>query len=505
MTISMLLDMAAAGDPGRTALVSGDLRVTTAELSDMAGRAAETIARSGAGQVAYVGTGGIMMPLLLFGAARAGRAFTPLNYRLGASALRELIERLPAPLVVADDEYVEVVRGTGHRVVDSATFLATTREATEPGPAVDAGPDDVAVVLFTSGTTARPKAVELTHANLTGYITSTVDFGSAEPGDSALICLPPYHVAGVGAALSNLYAGRTMVYLRHFDPHRWIRLVNEEKISNATVVPTMLDRIVTALTNRPEPLPGLRTLAYGGARAPLPLVRRTLELLPGVGLVNAYGLTETSSTIAVLTPEDHRAAHHATEPEIAARLGSVGRAVPGVELQIRDAAGTVVPPGETGELYVRGDQVSGTYAEIGSVLDADGWFPTKDLAALDADGYLFLGGRSDDTIIRAGENIAPAEIEDVLVEHPEVREAAVIGIPDPEWGQLLVAVVVPVPGPVPESDVLRGHVRTALRGSRTPDRIVFRDELPTTQTGKVLRRVLVDELTPVPTNSEEQP
>ncbi len=131
--------------------------------------------------------------------------------------------------------------------------------------------------------------------------------------------------------------------------------------------------------------------------------------------------------------------------------------------------------------------------------------PTKDLAALDADGYLFLGGRSDDTIIRGGENIAPAEIEDVLAEHPEVREAAVIGVPDPEWGQLLVAVVVPVPGPVPETDDLHGYVRTALRGSRTPDRIVFRNELPTTPTGKLLRRVLVDELTPVPSNSEEQP
>ncbi|MFD4401169.1 class I adenylate-forming enzyme family protein [Nocardia sp. NPDC058499] len=507
MSISMLLDMAVGGDPVRTALVSDDHRVTTAELSDMAGRAAESIAESGAGHVAYVGTGGIIMPLLLFGAARAGRAFTPLNYRLGAAALRDLIERLPAPLVVADDAYAEVVRGAGHRIIDSATFLATTRAATTPGPAVDvdAAPDQVAVVLFTSGTTARPKAVELTHANLTSYIMGTVDFGSAEAGDAALICVPPYHVAGVGAALSNLYAGRTMVYLPHFDPHRWIRLVSQEKISNATVVPTMLDRIVTALAENPEPLPSLRTLAYGGARAPLPLVRRALELLPGVGLVNAYGLTETSSTIAVLTPEDHRAAYHATEPETAARLGSVGRAIPGVELQIRDAAGAVVPAGETGELYVRGDQVSGTYAETGSVLDADGWFPTKDLAALDADGYLYLGGRSDDTIIRGGENIAPAEIEDVLVEHPEVREAAVIGIPDPEWGQLLVAVVVPAPGQDPEPGELRGYVRTALRGSRTPDRIVFRNELPTTPTGKVLRRVLVDELTPVPSNSEELP
>lgn len=150
----------------------------------------------------------------------------------------------------------------------------------------------------------------------------------------------------------------------------------------------------------------------------LPLVRRALELLPDVGFVNAYGLTETSSTIAVLGPDDHRAALASDDDAVARRLGSVGQIVPGIEVQIRADDGSVLGPGETGELFVRGDQVSGRYTDIGSVLDDDGWFPTKDVASLDADGYLFIGGRSDDTIIRGGENIAPAEIEDVLVEHP---------------------------------------------------------------------------------------
>ena len=160
-------------------------------------------------------------------------------------------------------------------------------------------------------------------------------------------------------------------------------------------------------------------------------------------------------------------------------------------MQIRGEDGTVLDPGQTGELFVRGEQVSGRYTEIGSVLDADGWFPTKDVAMLDEDGYLFIGGRSDDTIIRGGENIAPAEIEDVLVEHPAVRDVAVVGAEDPEWGQIIVAVVVPATGAAPEPDELREHVRTHLRGSRTPDRVVFRDELPTNATGKVLRRELV--------------
>ncbi|WP_280373104.1 class I adenylate-forming enzyme family protein [Nocardia abscessus] len=504
MSISVMLEMVAASDPDQVTVVSDGTRTTAAELSLLADRAAGLIGASGADHVAYVGTGGIMLPLLLFGSARAGRAFTPLNYRLSATALRELIDRLPAPLVVVDAEYAEMVAGSGKQVIDSALFFATVGATAGDDAIVDASPDDVAVLLFTSGTTSRPKAVELTHANLTSYVMGTVEFASAEPGDAALICVPPYHIAGVGAALSNLYAGRKTVYLRQFDPARWIGLVREEQITNATVVPTMLDRIVTVLRGTPGiELPTLRTLAYGGSKAPLPLVRAALELLPGVGLVNAYGLTETSSTIAVSTPEDHRSAYDSDDPAVARRLGSVGRAVPGVELQIRDADGTVLPPGEVGELFVRGPQVSGVYAEIGSVLDPDGWFPTKDLAELDADGYLFIGGRSDDTIIRGGENIAPAELEDVLVEHPGVREVAVVGIPDEEWGQIIVAVVVPSPGAAPYPEELRAYVRENLRGSRTPDRVVFRDQLPATPTGKILRRTLVQEIAFTPCTSQE--
>jgi acyl-CoA synthetase (AMP-forming)/AMP-acid ligase II len=223
-------------------------------------------------------------------------------------------------------------------------------------------------------------------------------------------------------------------------------------------------------------------------------VRKALELLPGVGFVNAYGLTETSSTIAVLTPDDHRAALAATDESAIRRLGSVGQPVPGIEIEIRAEDGTVLGPGQTGELFVRGEQVSGKYTDIGSVLDERGWFPTKDVAHLDEAGYLFIGGRSDDTIIRGGENIAPAEIEDVLVEHPHVRDCAVVGADDPEWGQIIVAVVVPQPSTEPDVEDLRSYVRSQLRGSRTPDRVVFREELPTNATGKVLRRELVNEL-----------
>ncbi len=491
MSLSLLLEMAASSNPDRIAVVSGDTRLTTAQLSDLADGGAGIIAASAAQHVAYIGTGGIMLPLLIFASARAGRPFTPINYRLSSQGVRSLIDRLPDPLIIADDRYYDSVDPSSH-VLSSAAFLAAARSAEAVQQYPD--PDAVAVVLFTSGTTSLPKAVELSHNNLTSYVTGTVEFASAEPTDAALICVPPYHIAGVGAALSNLYAGRKMVYLPEFDAAAWLRLINDEQVTTATVVPTMLDRIVSVLETGDHRLPSLRNLAYGGSKVGLPLVRRALELLPDVGFVNAYGLTETSSTIAVLTPEDHRRAQSDDDPAVARRLGSVGQPVPGVEVQIRDENGTVLGPGHTGELFVRGEQVSGRYTGVGSVLDAEGWFPTRDIATLDQGGYLFIGGRSDDTIIRGGENIAPAELEDVLIEHPAVRDVAVVGVDDPLWGQAIVAVVVPVAGADPGSEDLRDYARGRLRGSRTPDRVVFRDELPTNATGKVLRRELVEGL-----------
>ena len=243
---------------------------------------------------------------------------------------------------------------------------------------------------------------------------------------------------------------------------------------------------------------------------PRPVLEQALGIFPDAGFVNAYGLTETASSIAVLSPEDHRAALTSADPVVRERLGSVGRALPGVEFQIRTDDGATAGPGETGLVFVRGAQISGEYgghrSSSGqhklssgrhklssgkqSALDAEGWFATRDRGRLDADGYLFIEGRADDTIIRGGENIAPAEIEDVLLAHPGISEAAVIGMPDPEWGQRLVAVVV---GDA-DADEVKHWVRERLRSSKTPETIVFRAELPKTETGKLLRRVLQAEL-----------
>src|SRR3981081_1836116 len=219
--------MALSGDPDRIALVDGDKRLTTGELSELADGGAGIIAASGAEHVAYVGSGGIMAPLLIFASARAGKAYTPINYRLSAEGIQELIERLPDPLVIVDDRYRDMVGDAGKRVLGSEEFLAAARTA-DPVAAF-AAHEDVVVVLFTSGTTSKPKAVELSHGNLTSYITGTVEFGSADTDDAALICVPPYHIAGVNAAMSNLYAGRKMVYLANFEAREWVRTVSEEK------------------------------------------------------------------------------------------------------------------------------------------------------------------------------------------------------------------------------------------------------------------------------------
>jgi acyl-CoA synthetase (AMP-forming)/AMP-acid ligase II len=260
------------------------------------------------------------------------------------------------------------------------------------------------------------------------------------------------------------------------------------------VVPTMLARIVEHLGDAAADTPTLAAVAYGGARMPRPVLEAALRAFPNAGFVNAYGLTETSSTIAVLDPDDHRAGVSSDDPGVRARLGSAGRFVPGVEGQVRADDGTVLGPGEVGELFVRGAQVSGTYLGSGSVLDADGWFPTRDRASIDAEGYLFIEGRSDDTIIRGGENIAPAEIEDVLCHHPDIRDVAVVGLPDEEWGERIVAAIVLHPGASLDSDNVRSYARERLRGSRTPDDVVAVDELPYNPTGKLVRKDLVNQL-----------
>jgi acyl-CoA synthetase (AMP-forming)/AMP-acid ligase II len=259
------------------------------------------------------------------------------------------------------------------------------------------------------------------------------------------------------------------------------------------VVPTMLGRVLADLEAEGATLPSLRHLSYGGGRMPVELIERAMAAFPEVAFVNAYGLTETSSTIAVLGPEEHREAITSDDPAVRARLGSVGRPLPSVEVEIRGPEGEVLPPGERGEVYVRGEQVAGEYLGR-SVLVDGGWFPTNDAGYLDDAGYLYLDGRLDDVIVRGAENLSPGEIELTLAAHPAVAEAAVVGIPDPEWGEAVAAAVVIEPGSEATAEELQAWVRERLRSTKTPTVIQFRDELPYNETGKLLRRILREEL-----------
>lgn len=494
MNLLLLADMAAMGHGDQVALVAGDDQMTPAELLTAAWTGATLV--EGADALAYVGTNGLAFPIGLFAAAAAGVPFVPLNYRLTDEQLHDLLVPLGETLVVAEGPVGEHLRARGHRVIDAGEFVAAARAGTEVGE-VPADGEATAILLYTSGTTAAPKAAVLRHRHLTSYVIGSVEFGGAGADEGVLVSVPPYHIAGIANLVSNLYLGRRIVYLTQFDADAWVGAVRAEGITHAMVVPTMLARICDVLDagagGDGEGLPTLRALSYGGSRTPSTVLQRVMDLLPDVDLVNAYGLTETSSTIAVLGPDDHRAARDG-DPVAVARLASVGRVLPTVEVQVREADGSVLGAGEPGEIWVRGEQVSGEYAGVVAPLDDEGWFPTRDRGWVDEEDYLFVEGRSDDTIIRGGENIAPAEIEEVLLTHADVAECAVVGVPDDEWGQRIAAVVVLREGATPDAAALQEHARAALRGSKTPDVVVFHEALPHTETGKLLRRVVLADL-----------
>ncbi len=491
MNISLVLQMAADAEPERIGLVCEGRRWSYRALMQAALTAARDISASGCSHVALLDESSEAAAIALFGAALAGVPYVPLNYRLADPDLGALLSRIAPAYIVGDAERVRRLAADGaHRLRERSDFLidATT---SVPVSSAEEPPEGIAVQLFTSGTTASPKAALLRHANLLSYILGTVEFGAASEEEAVLVSVPPYHIAGIAALLSSVYAMRRIALLPAFEPDDWLRLAASERATHAFLVPTMLGRVIARLdAGGAAELSAMRAIAYGGGRMPTELIERALELFPGTDFTNAYGLTETSSTIALLGPDEHRAARDSTDPQVRARLGSVGRPLPSVQIEIRDEDGRPLPAGERGEIYVRGDQVSGEYRER-SALDEQGWFPTRDAGWLDAQGYLFLAGRADDVIVRGGENISPAEIEEVLLTHPAIAEAAAVAVPSAEWGEAVGVALVTRPGSaVPSEEELRTLVRSRLRSSRVPERIAVLDALPYNEMGKLLRREL---------------
>lgn len=490
MNISIILQMAADAEPDRIGLVCDGRRWSYGALLRAAQGAATNIVKSGCSHVALLDESSEAAAIALFGAAIAGVPYVPLNYRLADADLAALLKRIAPAFAIGDVDRINRLSPEGdHTAQTRATFVAEAEKSADAAATLEETSEGIAVQIFTSGTTAAPKAALLRHANLLSYILGTVDFGSAPPEDATLVCVPPYHIAGIAALLSSVYAMRRILLLPAFDPDDWLALAASERATNAFVVPTMLARIIARMdAGAQHDLSALQAIAYGGGRMPLELIARALELFPHTGFTNAYGLTETSSTIALLGPEDHRIAHTSSDPIVRARLGSVGRPLPTVEIEIRDEEGRKLPPGERGEIYVRGEQVSGEYKER-SALDKDGWFPTRDAGWLDHEGHLFLAGRADDVIVRGGENISPGEIEDVLLTHPAIADAAAVGVPSIEWGEAVGIAVVAKPEHVlPSEEELRVLIKNRLRSSRVPERIAFLHTLPYNEMGKLLRR-----------------
>jgi acyl-CoA synthetase (AMP-forming)/AMP-acid ligase II len=490
VNIMMLLEMASGAMGDRVAI--GD-RVTGLRYEDLyrqAGQLAVWLRAEPAERVLFTDVASPILPVALFASSWAGKPFVPVSYRLTDDRLQALIAR-QAPAVVLHTPGTDGRLGQHGGVELVSTSDLAERMADAPPDEGDWSyeGDDIAILLHTSGTSGDPKVAVLRQRNLVAYVIGSVEFMGSDEHEATLVSVPPYHIAGMAALLTAMYSGRRVVQLANFEAGEWVTVAREQQITHAMVVPTMLARILDVLGEDSQGLPNLRHLSYGGGRMPLPVIEQAMALLPQVDFVNAYGLTETSSSIAVLGPQDHRDALAATSEPVRARLASVGRPLPTVEIEIRDEAGQPVSAGTPGEIYVRGDQVSGEYTSKAGT-DGAGWFATNDGGWFDDDGFLFVSGRMDDVIVRGGENLSPGEIEDVILGHPAIRECAVVGVPDTQWGETVAAVVVVHDGAAVTAEELQRFVNQQLRSARTPTIVEFRPELPYNDTGKVLRRAL---------------
>jgi acyl-CoA synthetase (AMP-forming)/AMP-acid ligase II len=494
--------------PDQEVLVFGAERLTYAALNDLVSRLAGVFKSLRLGPrdvIATLDTNSHLYVASYYAAAKAGLTFLPLNYRAKDPELEYMINTARAKVLLAGDRYVDLVNRIAPKLNDTRLIalgegdgkmtrlkdLVAKAEPEENEAEVE--DEDVSVLMYTSGTTSLPKGVMLSFRDFTAYVTANVEMADGTDRGAFLVCAPFYHIAGTTAMMTNLWTGRKMVVMPQFDPRLWLELVGKEKITHAFVVPTMMKQLLDDSSFAQTDFSSLTNLAYGGAPMPIAVIRRAIEAFPKtVGFVNAYGQTETTSSLTVLGPDDHRI--QGTPQEIEQklkRLNSIGRPLPDVEIKVRDDGGNFMPAGEVGEIIIRTPRIMKGYAgrEDDAAL-ADGWRATGDLGWVDEDGYVFFAGRKDDMIIRGGENIAPAEIETVLMSHPAVDEAAVIGVPSVEWGQTVKAYIVLRPGQKANAQDLQEFCRTRLASFKRPEHIEFIDALPKNALGKILRKEL---------------
>ncbi len=494
--------------PEQEIVVFGQNRLTYAELNDLVARLTAVFRREGLKPrdvLAILDTNSHLYIASYYAAAKAGLTFLPLNYRAKEPELEYMINTANARLLLVGDRYIDLVKrihpklngikcisiGESDGGIARLAHLAADVEPDENETEIEE--EDVSVLMYTSGTTSLPKGVMLSFHDFTAYVTANVEMADGTERGVFLVCAPFYHIAGTTAMMTNLWTGRKMVVMPQFDPRNWLELVRREKVTHAFVVPTMMKQLLDDPTFPKCDFSSLTNLAYGGAPMPVAVIRRAIEAFPKtVGFVNAYGQTETTSSLTVLGPDDHRIEGTPEQVELKLkRLNSIGKPLPDVEVRVRDEDGKFLDAGQVGEIIIRTPRIMKGYAgRKDDAALADGWRATGDLGWLDHEGYIFFAGRKDDMIIRGGENIAPAEIETVLMSHPAVEEAAVIGEPSVEWGQTVKAFVVLREGQRADSRDIQEFCRTRLASFKRPEAVEFIPELPKNALGKILRKEL---------------
>lgn len=504
-SLADLIRVRATEHPGRTAFVAPARTWSYAELDAESNRLAQGLLGAGVGAgdaIACLTKHATDCILMLLAANKIGAVLAPLNWRLSARELEYVLGVSRAKVLLADAFLeptladVQWPKPVLRLVTDGEDGALDVRTWSARQPAVDPGArptvDDVAARLFSSGTTGFPKAVDLTHRGiLTQCVEWTEPFRYRQGLTTHLNVLPTFHVSGIVNAVWMLMLGGTAVFLPEFNPERYLEAVSRYRVTDAFAVPAMLRAMVESPKIETTDLTSLCSIAYGGSPIDETLLRRCLERF-GCGFLQVYGMTEASGTLTALYPEEH-------DPggPRAHLLRSVGRPAPHIEMRIvSPAGGQPCEEGEVGEVWVRSEQLmQGYFGDEAATAAAfplgreSGWLRTGDAGYL-REGYLFLHDRIKDMIISGGENVYPAEVEMVLAAHPAVGEIAVIGVPDPKWGETVKACVVLREGNEATAASLISYARERLAHYKCPTSVDFVEALPRNPSGKVLKRIL---------------
>ena len=495
----------ASVQPDAPMLTQGSTTVTWGDLYRRAIAVANALAADGvvAGdRVAFLDRNGIEFFEVFFGCALLGAVSVAVNWRLAPLEMASIIEDAGASVLVYGPDYDTAVAEFRPAVSSVRRYVPLSefpewRDAGVDDSTVDPGfepvPDDVVTQLYTSGTTGLPKGAMISGRNLTTILTEAVKVFRIGTDTVSMVAMPLFHIGGTGWALSGMSRGGHSVIVRDIDPVDILRIIEEHRITDTFVVPAVLMFLLATPQLDDTDVTSLRTIYYGASPISEDVLVRSMAAL-GCDFAQVYGLTETTGAITSLMPDDH-------DPDgpRANLLRSAGKPFSHVELRIVDAVtGEALPAGAVGEVMCRSDQTMLGYwnkpDETSAVISEDGWFRTGDAGWLSEDGYLFLHDRIKDMIVSGGENVYPAEVENALLAHPGVADAAVIGVPDDRWGETVKAIVVRAPGAGADDEALAGDIMAATRGRlahyKCPTSIDFVDVLPRNPSGKILKREL---------------